>query len=52
MPEEEAYCVLVELMEHYRMREFFKPSMRELSLNLYVLSELIQVRICVCEVGL
>ena len=43
MPEEEAFCVLVELMEHYRMREFFKPSMRELSLNLYVLSELIQV---------
>lgn len=42
MPEEEAFCVLVELMEHYRMREFFKPSMRELSLNLYVLSELIQ----------
>lgn len=42
MPEEESFCVLVELMESYRMREFFKPSMRELSLNLYILSELIQ----------
>jgi len=45
MPEEEAFCVLVELMESYRMREFFKPSMRELSLNLYVLNELIQEHI-------
>ena len=43
MPEEEAFCVLVELMESYRMREFFKPSMKELSANLYILSELIQV---------
>lgn len=45
MPEEEAFCVLVELMESYKMREFFKPSMRELSLNLYVLNELIQEHI-------
>ena len=43
MPEEEAFCVLVELMESYNMREFFKPSMKELSVNLYILSELIQV---------
>ena len=43
MPEEEAFCVLVELMESYKMREFFKPSMKELSVNLYILSELIQV---------
>ncbi|XP_063687156.1 EVI5-like protein isoform X2 [Bolinopsis microptera] len=45
MPEEEAFCVLVELMESYRMREFFKPSMKELSVNLYILSELIQEQI-------
>ncbi|KAL5250499.1 hypothetical protein ACHWQZ_G016291 [Mnemiopsis leidyi] len=45
MPEEEAFCVLVELMESYKMREFFKPSMKELSVNLYILSELIQEHI-------
>jgi len=45
MPEEEAFCVLVELMESYKMREFFKPSMKELSVNLYILSELIQEQI-------
>ena len=45
MPEEEAFCVLVELMESYKMREFFKPSMKELSVNLYILSELIQVKL-------
>ena len=30
MPEEECFSVLVCLMEEYRMRELFKPSMAEL----------------------
>ncbi len=35
MPEEEAFCVLVRLMQAYRMREMFKPSMAELGLCMY-----------------
>ncbi|XP_064416121.1 ecotropic viral integration site 5 protein homolog isoform X7 [Latimeria chalumnae] len=35
MPEEEAFCVFVKLMQDYRLRELFKPSMAELGLCMY-----------------
>ncbi|XP_050509320.1 ecotropic viral integration site 5 ortholog isoform X1 [Diabrotica virgifera virgifera] len=37
MPEEEAFAVLVRIMEDYRMRDMFKPSMAELGLCMYQL---------------
>lgn len=43
MPEEEAFAVLVKLMQEYRLRELFKPSMAELGLCMYKLECLIQV---------
>ncbi|XP_041370278.1 ecotropic viral integration site 5 ortholog-like isoform X2 [Gigantopelta aegis] len=42
MPEEEAFAVLVRLMQDYRLRELFKPSMAELGLCMYKLECLIQ----------
>ena len=42
MPEEEAFAVLVKLMQDYRLRELFKPSMAELSMCMYKLECLIQ----------
>ncbi|XP_059093741.1 ecotropic viral integration site 5 ortholog-like isoform X1 [Tigriopus californicus] len=45
MPEEEAFCVLVKLMQEYRMREMFKPSMAELGLCMYQLEVLVQEHI-------
>lgn len=45
MPEEEAFAVLVKLMQDYRLRELFKPSMAELGLCMYKLECLIQVTI-------
>ncbi|XP_065932294.1 ecotropic viral integration site 5 ortholog isoform X6 [Magallana gigas] len=42
MPEEEAFAVLVKLMQDYRLRELFKPSMAELGLCMYKLECLIQ----------
>lgn len=30
MPEEEAFAVLVQIMQQHRMRDMFKPSMAEL----------------------
>ncbi|XP_022323904.1 EVI5-like protein isoform X1 [Crassostrea virginica] len=42
MPEEEAFAVLVKLMQEYRLRELFKPSMAELGLCMYKLECLIQ----------
>ncbi len=44
MPEEEAFCVLVQLMHSYKMRELYKPSMADLSLCFYQLDKLIEVR--------
>ena len=44
MPEEESFAVLVRLMEDYRMREMFKPSMSELGVCIYQLEVLVQVR--------
>ncbi|KAH3800408.1 ecotropic viral integration site 5 ortholog-like [Dreissena polymorpha] len=42
MPEEEAFAVLVKLMQEYRLRELFKPSMAELGICMYKLECLIQ----------
>ena len=43
MPEEEAFCVLVQLMNSYKMRDVYKPSMADLSLCFYQLEKLIEV---------
>uniref|UniRef100_T1J7S3 Rab-GAP TBC domain-containing protein n=1 Tax=Strigamia maritima TaxID=126957 RepID=T1J7S3_STRMM len=42
MPEEETFAVLVKIMQEYRMREMFKPSMAELGLCMFQLEFLIQ----------
>ncbi|KAK4036039.1 ecotropic viral integration site 5 ortholog isoform X3 [Daphnia magna] len=42
MPEEEAFAVVVKLMQDYRLREIFKPSMAELGLVLYQLKNLVE----------
>uniref|UniRef100_A0A672NFH6 Ecotropic viral integration site 5 n=1 Tax=Sinocyclocheilus grahami TaxID=75366 RepID=A0A672NFH6_SINGR len=42
MPEEEAFCVFVKLMQDYRLRELFKPSMAELGLCMYQFEYMIQ----------
>lgn len=44
MPEEEAFCVFVKLMQDYRLRELFKPSMAELGLCMYQFEFMIQVK--------
>ena len=43
MPEEEAFCVFVKLMQDYRMREIFKPTMAELGLCIFQLESFLQV---------
>jgi len=48
MPEEEAFAVLVKLMQDYRMRDMFKPTMAELGLCMYQLENLVQVQITIC----
>merc|ERR1719400_177200 len=45
MPEEETFAVLVKMMQEYRMREMFKPSMAELGLCMYQLEVLVQEHI-------
>lgn len=42
MPEEEAFAVLVQIMQQHRMRDMFKPSMSELGLCMYQLENLVQ----------
>ncbi|KHJ45921.1 TBC domain protein [Trichuris suis] len=42
MPEEEAFAVLLKLMEDYRLRELYKPSMSELGLCLFQLECAVQ----------
>uniref|UniRef100_A0A8C5QFE0 Rab-GAP TBC domain-containing protein n=1 Tax=Leptobrachium leishanense TaxID=445787 RepID=A0A8C5QFE0_9ANUR len=42
MPEEDAFCVFVKLMQEYRLRELFKPSMAELGLCIYQLEYMLQ----------
>lgn len=44
MPEEDAFCVFVKLMQDYRMREIFKPTMAELGLCIFQLESMLQVR--------
>ncbi|CAB1324072.1 unnamed protein product [Coregonus sp. 'balchen'] len=44
MPEEEAFCVFVKLMQDYRLRELFKPSMAELGLCMYQFECMIQAQ--------
>lgn len=43
MPEEEAFAVFVCLMEHYRLRELYKPTMTELGLCMFQLEYIVQV---------
>lgn len=45
MPEEEAFAVLVQIMQQHRMRDMFKPSMAELGLCMYQLENLVQEQI-------
>ena len=45
MPEEDSFTVLVKIMQDYRMREMFKPSMAELGLCMYQLDTLVQEHI-------
>ncbi|KAH8301340.1 ecotropic viral integration site 5 ortholog isoform X2 [Drosophila kikkawai] len=45
MPEEEAFAVLVQIMQQHRMRHMFKPSMSELGLCMYQLESLVQEQI-------
>lgn len=42
MPEEDAFCVFVKLMQEYRMREIFKPTMAELGLCIFQLESMLQ----------
>ncbi|KAH9507602.1 ecotropic viral integration site [Bulinus truncatus] len=42
MPEEDAFAVLVRLMQDFKLRELFKPSMAELGLCMFKLDCLIQ----------
>jgi len=45
MPEEESFAVIIKIMQDYRMREMFKPSMAELGLCMYQLDTLVQEHI-------
>merc|ERR1711972_759171 len=45
MPEEESFAVILKIMQEYRMREMFKPSMAELGLCMYQLDTLVQEHI-------
>ena len=45
MPEEEAFAVLVQIMQQHRMRDMFKPSMSELGICMYQLESLVQEQI-------
>uniref|UniRef100_A0A0N4ZT62 Rab-GAP TBC domain-containing protein n=1 Tax=Parastrongyloides trichosuri TaxID=131310 RepID=A0A0N4ZT62_PARTI len=42
MPEEEAFAVFVKLMEDYRLRELYKPTMTDLGLCMFQLECLVQ----------
>ena len=49
MPEEEAFAVLVKLMQEYKMRDMFKPTMAELGLCMYQLENLVQVQLLILQ---
>ncbi|XP_067129865.1 ecotropic viral integration site 5 ortholog-like isoform X2 [Centruroides vittatus] len=42
MPEEEAFTVFVRLMQDYKLRDMYKPSMAELGLSMYQLECILQ----------
>lgn len=42
MPEEEAFAVLVQIMQQHRMRDMFKPSMAELGVCMHQLESVVQ----------
>ncbi|PAV84635.1 hypothetical protein WR25_00730 isoform C [Diploscapter pachys] len=42
MPEEEAFAVLLRLMENYRLRELYKPTMTDLGLCMFQLECIVQ----------
>jgi hypothetical protein len=42
MPEEDAFCVFVKMLENYKLREVYKPLMAELGVCLYQLEKLIE----------
>lgn len=42
MPEEQAFCVLVRLMYHYRLRYLYKDGFDSLHMRLYQLSRLVE----------
>jgi hypothetical protein len=44
MPEEEAFAVLVSIMQDYSMRAMYKPDMFSLGLCIYQLESMVQVR--------
>lgn len=44
MPEEDAFAVFIQLMQEYRLREMYKPTMAELGLCIYQLECMVQVR--------
>lgn len=43
MPEEDAFSVLVRMMEDFKMREIYKPTFAELGLCMYQLECMVQV---------
>lgn len=43
MPEEEAFAVFIRLMEQFRLRDLYKPTMTELGLCMFQLECLVQV---------
>ena len=43
MPEEDAFAILVRMMQDYRLREMYKPTMAELGLCIYQLESIVQV---------
>ena len=49
MTEEDAFTVVVKLMDDYRLREMYKPTMAELGLCIYQLECLVQVNFVVFE---
>lgn len=49
MPEEEAFAVFVKLMQDYKMRDMFKPTMAELGLCMFQLENLVQVSLLSVE---
>lgn len=43
MPEEDSFAVFVKIMQDYKMRDMFKPTMAELGLCMFQLENLVQV---------